>query len=396
MKKITVALSVLSILLMGAVKTHAQDELVISVHSAPPEMPYYEQPPCPAQGYIWTPGYWAYGACQGGYYWVPGVWVAAPQPNYYWTPSWWGYENGYYGYHPGYWGTEVGYYGGINYGYGYGGDGYYGGRWRGNNFEYNTAACNVNTTVVRNTYVDNSYANNTVNTSRASYNGPGGYTRQPTPREVEVAKSPTIIRPTTEQQTHQKSAGDDVTQYSTPTNHGHPSTVSMDKINGQKFAEKPLPQSKPEPVRTTPTMENHPVATPAETTGKPQPANPNEVPQPNKVPQPEQKPNPAEANQPNKMPQQQIEQKPSTNETNQANKMPQQPNNTNQPQQHPAQQVNNAPPQNHANPQSNGNPSHQQQNNRQPKNNPPPRKNTQPKNTKPQDQNKNSATTQGR
>ena len=27
----------------------------------PPPLPVYEQPPCPVEGYIWTPGYWAWG-----------------------------------------------------------------------------------------------------------------------------------------------------------------------------------------------------------------------------------------------------------------------------------------------------------------------------------------------
>jgi len=27
---------------------------------APPELPAYEQPMCPGDGYIWTPGYWAW------------------------------------------------------------------------------------------------------------------------------------------------------------------------------------------------------------------------------------------------------------------------------------------------------------------------------------------------
>ena len=40
---------------------------------APPALPVYVQPPLPAPGFIWTPGYWAYG--DAGYYWVPGVWV---------------------------------------------------------------------------------------------------------------------------------------------------------------------------------------------------------------------------------------------------------------------------------------------------------------------------------
>jgi len=29
----------------------------ISINIAPPVMPVYEQPPCPVEGYIWTPGY---------------------------------------------------------------------------------------------------------------------------------------------------------------------------------------------------------------------------------------------------------------------------------------------------------------------------------------------------
>ena len=42
----------------------------ISVPIAPPPIPVYAQPPIPAPGYLWTPGYWAYG---DGYYWVPGT-----------------------------------------------------------------------------------------------------------------------------------------------------------------------------------------------------------------------------------------------------------------------------------------------------------------------------------
>ncbi len=31
----------------------------VSVNIAPPILPVYEQPLCPGDGYIWTPGYWA-------------------------------------------------------------------------------------------------------------------------------------------------------------------------------------------------------------------------------------------------------------------------------------------------------------------------------------------------
>uniref|UniRef100_UPI002931E94E YXWGXW repeat-containing protein n=1 Tax=Clavibacter michiganensis TaxID=28447 RepID=UPI002931E94E len=57
----------------------------VSITVAPPALPVYEQPPCPAVGYIWTPGYWAYG--DDDYYWVPGTWVIAPSPGLLWTPG---------------------------------------------------------------------------------------------------------------------------------------------------------------------------------------------------------------------------------------------------------------------------------------------------------------------
>ncbi len=57
----------------------------ISVNVAPPVLPVYEQPPLPAPGYLWTPGYWAYGGA--GYYWVPGVWVQPPRVGLMWTPG---------------------------------------------------------------------------------------------------------------------------------------------------------------------------------------------------------------------------------------------------------------------------------------------------------------------
>jgi len=97
----------------------------ISVDFAPPALPVYVQPPCPAVGYIWTPGYWAWD--DGDYYWVPGTWVLAPAPGLLWTPGYWGWGDGAYLWHAGYWGPHVGFYGGINYGYGYGGVGFEGG-----------------------------------------------------------------------------------------------------------------------------------------------------------------------------------------------------------------------------------------------------------------------------
>jgi hypothetical protein len=55
----------------------AQVAVGVSIRVGPPAIPVYQQPLCPTDGYLWTPGYWAYGPA--GYYWVPGVWVAPPR-----------------------------------------------------------------------------------------------------------------------------------------------------------------------------------------------------------------------------------------------------------------------------------------------------------------------------
>src|ERR1700676_5753850 len=80
-------------------------QIGISISFGPPALPVYEQPPCPAEGYIWTPGYWAYS--EGDYYWVPGTWVMAPRPGFLWTPGYWGWGNGGYAFNQGYWGPHV-------------------------------------------------------------------------------------------------------------------------------------------------------------------------------------------------------------------------------------------------------------------------------------------------
>src|SRR5258707_4806804 len=66
----------------------------VSVAIAPPPIPVYVQPAVPAPGYIWTPGYWAYGP--DGYYWVPGEWVLAPYVGALWTPGYWAWNDGLY------------------------------------------------------------------------------------------------------------------------------------------------------------------------------------------------------------------------------------------------------------------------------------------------------------
>lgn len=205
MKKVIIALLLLAAVTGTGSATYAQISVGVSIRVAPPPLRVYTQPPCPYDGYIWTPGYWAYGPA--GYYWIPGVWVRPPRVGVLWTPGYWGFVGGIYSWHGGYWGPHVGFYGGVNYGYGYGGSGFYGGMWRGNAYHYNTAYSNINTTVIHNTYVNNTYINNrTVVNNHSSFNGPGGITARPG-REEQVAMRDHHIQATSEQLSHEQRAG---------------------------------------------------------------------------------------------------------------------------------------------------------------------------------------------
>jgi len=77
-------------------------QVSISIRIGPPALPVYEQPLCPAEGYIWTPGYWAYDYDNGDYYWVPGTWVLAPELGFLWTPGYWGWGGDRFLFHEGY------------------------------------------------------------------------------------------------------------------------------------------------------------------------------------------------------------------------------------------------------------------------------------------------------
>jgi hypothetical protein len=206
----------------------------ISVGFAPPPLPVLvlaDQPPCPEDGLMWTPGYWAYGP--DGYYWVPGTWVAAPQVGFLWTPGYWGWGDGLYAWHPGYWGPHVGYYGGVNYGFGYMGIGFVGGAWRGNTFAYNTAVVRVNTTVIHNTYVDNNVVrNNTVvNNNHVAYSGgPGGVNHPPTAQENTYSHEQHVA-PTAMQTQHETHAKSNTNNYATH-NGGHPQNVAVARPAG--------------------------------------------------------------------------------------------------------------------------------------------------------------------
>src|SRR5579863_409260 len=174
---------ILLALLVCVIPKTSSAAVFISVGFAPPILPVYDQPPCPEDGWLWTPGYWAYG--DDGYYWVPGTWVPAPYEGALWTPGYWGWGSGLYIWHPGYWGPHVGYYGGVNYGFGFFGVGFVGGMWRGHDFVYNTAVWRVNTTVIHNVYVDRTViVNHTVVNNRVAFSGgPGGIRHDPGPEE---------------------------------------------------------------------------------------------------------------------------------------------------------------------------------------------------------------------
>ena len=215
---------------MSCAGMQAYAQVGVSITIAPPLIPVYAQPVCPDDGYMWTPGYWAYDSYDG-YYWVPGVWVIPPMEGYLWTPSYWGYSGGFYGWHAGYWGQHIGFYGGVNYGYGYGGYGYSGGRWEGGAFRYNTSVSHINAGVIHNTYVDNTAINHTAN--QASFNGPGGITRQARPDE-QTAMNEHHVAATTAQRTHQQTASRNRNQFAS-VNHGRPVTAAMDKVGGNHF-----------------------------------------------------------------------------------------------------------------------------------------------------------------
>jgi hypothetical protein len=184
--------------------SRAQVVVGISVRFGPPELPVYEQPLCPGEGYIWTPGYWAWDVDGDDYYWVPGTWVLVPEVGFFWTPGYWAWDGAGFVFYEGYWGPVVGFYGGINYGYGYFGHGYEGGRWDNGRFYYNRSVNNVNITEIHNVYNTTVINNTTV--THVSYNGGnGGINERPTPQE-EAAAREKHISPVSAQMQHVQAA----------------------------------------------------------------------------------------------------------------------------------------------------------------------------------------------
>ena len=207
----------------AAAPLHSSAAVFVSVRIGPPALPVYDQPICPGDGYIWTPGYWQWDPEVSDYYWVPGTWVLAPQTGYLWTPGYWGYENALYVWHGGYWGPHIGFYGGVNYGFGYFGTGFSGGYWNGPHFFYNTAIMHVNVNVIHNTYVHNVTV---VNNTHVAFNGgPGGINARPTPGE-QAAFRENHVAPTGVQMQHASFAQHDRSQFAS-ANHGVPPAAAM-------------------------------------------------------------------------------------------------------------------------------------------------------------------------
>jgi len=213
--------SVLTALLLAVlpVMSMAQVGVEISVNVPPPELPIYDQPPIPGDGYLWTPGYWAWSDDDQDYYWVPGTWVLAPEPGFLWTPGYWVFRGGVFFWNIGYWGPQVGFYGGVNYGHGYGGRGYEGGYWQGNRLYYNRSVTNISNTNITNVY--NKTVVNNVTVNRVSYNGgTGGLRAEPTAAETAAAHERHLQALPAQQQHMQAARSNPALRAS--ANHGNP------------------------------------------------------------------------------------------------------------------------------------------------------------------------------
>jgi hypothetical protein len=217
----------------------AANAQIVNITIAPPELPVYEQPPIPAPGYMWSPGYWAFDP-DNGYYWVPGTWVVPPDVGLLWTPGYWGWRDGLYVWNDGYWGQQVGFYGGVDYGYGYGGAGYEGGYWDHGVFAYNRTVNNFGGVAIVNVYERPIIVN--PEARRVSFNGGnGGTTAQPTPHELAAAHE-RHVPATAIQMEHQHVASTNKALFASQ-NHGQPVIAATAKAG--EFTGKGVVSAKP-------------------------------------------------------------------------------------------------------------------------------------------------------
>jgi WXXGXW repeat (2 copies) len=258
-------------------------QIGISISFAPPELPVYEQPLCPGDGYLWTPGYWAYANDYDDYYWVPGTWVMAPEIGFLWTPAYWGWGGNGYVFYEGYWGPQVGFYGGISYGYGYYGEGYQGGRWDNGHFFYNRSVNNVNVTIIHNVY--NTTVINSTTVNRVSYNGGnGGISARPRPEDEAAAREKHI--PAVAVQTQHAQAARSNPEQRASVNHGKPAVAATPKPGA--FSDRAVVPAKAAGAPYNPPVKNAavrpaantPVAHPENNVARP--VQPNTRPEPNR------------------------------------------------------------------------------------------------------------------
>jgi len=259
--------AVLFALVVLAASSASFAQVRISVTFGPPALPVYEQPVCPGDGYIWTPGYWAWSDDDGDYYWVPGTWVLAPEAGFLWTPPYWAWVDGAFVFYDGYWGPHVGFYGGINYGFGYFGEGFEGGHWDNGRFFYNRSVTNVDVTNIHNVY-NTTVINNNVN--RVSYNGGnGGVSARPT-RQDEVAARERHVPPAPAQ-TQQMQAARGNPELRASANHGKP-PVAATARPGQLSGREAVPAREAGGPYNPPT--NHGASQPRSEGGGSRPATP--------------------------------------------------------------------------------------------------------------------------
>lgn len=261
-------LSIVPALLLMLSPALAMAQVSVSVNIAPPELPVYDQPPIPGDGYIWSPGYWAWDDGIQDYYWVPGTWVEAPEPGYLWTPGYWAAEGAAFIWHAGYWGPQVGFYGGVDYGYGYGGRGYAGGYWRGGHLFYNRAVVNIGSAHITNVY-NKTVVNNFHGGGRVSFNGGnGGVRARATAGELAAGRGRHVEA--TSAQLHQRETARGNPELRVSSNHGHPPIAATPQAGNFSH---PVPSRN---AVTTPTR--NPEANPARATPRPRVSTPRERP----------------------------------------------------------------------------------------------------------------------
>lgn len=280
--------SLLLALVVLIISASSFGQIGISVSFGPPALPVYEQPLCPEEGYLWTPGYWAYDA--EDYYWVPGTWALPPEAGLLWTPGYWGWGPDGFTFYEGFWATQVGFYGGINYGYGYFGEGYEGGRWDRDRFFYNRAVTNVNVTNIRNVYNTTVINNTTVN--RVSYNGGnGGISARPRPQDQAVAQERHI--PPVAAQTQHMQAAKSNPQQRASVNQGKPpvaATAKAGELSGNavvRAKEAGAPYNPPRNRTPAQSPANTSVPRPENNTARPAPmTHANDIPRPTRAEMP--------------------------------------------------------------------------------------------------------------